>query len=512
MYYYNLGCYFNEVADKYAELPALKYENETISYEFLFRMALNQAAKLVEKGCLKGDVIAIAHTKQAQSYSMMIACLMVGVPYVNIDVDSPLSRNIKILNTCKPKLIFCDDQKYRDYVKDLSVQASCNVMSSDDILSEKLDVKDINKIKKRTKLVDGSTLAYIMFTSGSTGTPKGVAVTHQNILHFIEWGRKCFDVTEKDVFANMSPMYFDNSVFDFYTALFSGACLAPISKSTLSNPVQLADTIEVLECSIWFSVPSLLIYLMSMKVLSKGRLPTIRSFSFGGEGYPKVELKKLFDLFSQQARIVNVYGPTECTCICSAYQLSDDDFNDVSGLPALGKLNQNFDYMILGENDKLSDNGELCLIGPNVAAGYFNDQERTEKVFVTLTESEHYMKRMYKTGDLVEERDGLLYFLGRKDNQIKHMGYRIELEEIEHALLKVQEINQAAVLYNRSNVSYGRIEAYVATEIEIDSQFILKQLTDYIPSYMMPNKITVMRTLPKNANGKIDRNAFKSMG
>ncbi|SPF51400.1 hypothetical protein SBDP1_930006 [Syntrophobacter sp. SbD1] len=117
----------------------------------------------------------------------------------------------------------------------------------------------------------------------------------------------------------------------------------------------------------------------------------------------RTELKKLYNPFSGQALLVNVYGPTECTCtcICSAYRLGDDDFQEMDGLPPLGQLNQNFDYRILDEQDLDADAGELCLIGPNVAAGYFNDPERSAASFFTLSEPKRFMKRMYRTGDLV---------------------------------------------------------------------------------------------------------------
>ncbi|MGF1765970.1 AMP-binding protein [Enterovibrio makurazakiensis] len=510
MYYYNLGLKFRDVANEYENIPALRYSDNIINYGCLYKQALSQACSLIELNCSKGDVIAIGHTKLVNSYSLMLACLMVGVVYVNIDVDSPIERNRKIISTSNAKYLFCDREDSYEALSELISISSCTVIKIDDLEICQIDSHQLGKIEDRIKSVDGSSIAYVMFTSGSTGTPKGVAVTHQNILHFIEWSKTCFDIKTYDVFANFSPMYFDNSVFDFYTALFSGASLAPISKDMLANPVQLVSDIEDLKCSIWFSVPSLLIYLMSMKVISKGRLTSVRCISFGGEGYPKVELKKLFDIFKSQAMIVNVYGPTECTCICSAHQLTDRDFESLDGLPTLGAINQNFDYYILDEIGEKSDVGELCLIGPNVASGYFNDIERTESSFFTLREPSHFMKRMYKTGDLVTEKDGLLYFVGRKDNQIKHMGYRIELEEIEHALLNLSYINQAAVIYRRKSSGYGVIEAYIATNAIVDSRAILDELKGFIPLYMIPGQIFPMKTLPKNANGKIDRNALKS--
>jgi D-alanine--poly(phosphoribitol) ligase subunit 1 len=208
---------------------------------------------------------------------------------------------------------------------------------------------------------------------------------------------------------------------------------------------------------------------------------------------------------------VNVYGPTECTCICSAYELSDADFEDLGGLPALGRLNPNFDWRIADDDGTDADEGELLLIGPNVAAGYFNDPERTANSFFTLSEPERFGKRGYRTGDLVRLQAGDLHFVGRKDNQIKHMGYRIELEEIEHALVKLPQVDQAAVIYQRSHASYGKLVAFVACTTEIDERAILQELSALLPDYMVPSKLVVLPKLPFNPNGKVDRQGLRGM-
>jgi D-alanine--poly(phosphoribitol) ligase subunit 1 len=183
----------------------------------------------------------------------------------------------------------------------------------------------------------------------------------------------------------------------------------------------------------------------------------------------------------------------------------------MDGLPPLGHLNPNFDYRILDDQEQDADTGELCLIGPNVAAGYFNDLERSSDSFFTLSEPQRFMKRMYRTGDLVREINGMLHFIGRKDNQIKHMGYRIELEEIENALVKLPNINQAAVIYQRTNAAYGKLIGFVATSsADVDEHFLLTELVNLLPEYMIPSSIVVKAELPKNPNGKIDRQQLHS--
>lgn len=510
-YHYNLGHYFEDVAIAHALRPALRYQGVEYRYGELAAWVDRLAALLRAKGCRRGDVIAIGHSKQPLSFALMLAALRLGVAYVNIDVASPISRTAQILDTSNASLLFYDHPDHETSMRQLASTRRCELLLLAPDRLPDVSEGDVALQKASMRQVDGASIAYIMFTSGSTGVPKGVAVTHQNVLHFIAWGQACFGVADRDCLANLSPMYFDNSVFDFYVGLFSGASLAPVGRDLLTKPYDLVAYVRAMGCSIWFSVPSLLIYLVAVKAIAAASLPALRTIVFGGEGYPKPELRKLYDLFSGQARLVNVYGPTECTCICSAHTLADRDFDDMTGLPTLGRLNPNFDYRILDDQDRDASTGELCLIGPNVAAGYFNDLKRTAGAFLTLTEPSRFMKRMYRTGDLVREADGLLHFVGRKDNQIKHMGYRIELEEIEHALTKLASVDQAAVVYQRTNSAYGKIIGFVASREDVDDKALLVGLRDLIPEYMLPSRIFVTRELPKNPNGKVDRRALASM-
>lgn len=504
-YFYNLGMFFTEVTAVHAQRPALRYPEQQYSYFDLLHWVESLAVLLLANGLRRGDVIAIGHNKRPLSYALMLAAMRLGVAYVNIDVASPLARNSRILEVSGATLLFYDDPRYEQDIQELARNNNCKAIALKPDALPAVTQVDRETQQRLMQQVDGATIAYVMFTSGSTGIPKGVAVTHQNVLHFISWGQQCFQISDQDNFANLSPMYFDNSVFDFYVGLFSGASLSPVYRELMNSPYELVTHVGKMQCSIWFSVPSLLIYLSAMKAMTAKALPMLRCIVFGGEGYPKTELKKLYDLFSGQATLVNVYGPTECTCICSAYGLSDNDFQDMDGLPPLGHLNPNFDYRILDDQERDADTGELCLIGPNVAAGYFNDMERSAASFFTLSEPRRFMKRMYRTGDLVREVKGVLHFVGRKDNQVKHMGYRIELEEIEHALVKLPQINQAAVIYQRTNAAYGKLIGFVASSADVDEKALLSQLASFLPEYMIPSSIVIKVELPKNPNGKVDR-------
>jgi len=234
---------------------------------------------------------------------------------------------------------------------------------------------------------------------------------------------------------------------------------------------------------------------------------SIKRIIFGGEGFPKPKLKKLFDLFGNRIELYNVYGPTECTCICSSYKISVNDFENMEELAPLGRLSPNFDFVLINEESNI---GELCLAGPNVGIGYFNDNDRTQNSFIQNPENNTYKDIIYKTGDLVElKQDNFLYFRGRADNQIKHMGYRIELEEIEYAVNNIKDVKEVCVIYNRINDLGGEIKAVVAVSNGLTEKNISNEIKEKLPDYMIPKKIIILDTLPKNQNGKIDRVKIK---
>lgn len=506
IYHYTLASFFKEIADTHASMPALKYAEQSYSYQKVAEDSSVLAGYLLKQNIKRGDVIALINSKNYVSYIIMLACLKIGVTYTNIDPDAPAEWFANIISTCKPKKIFTDSDVTENLVAGSHI-AQVTIESAPNLQ----DLSAYHGHGFIEPAFDGDAVAYIMFTSGSTGKPKGVAITQQSLIHFINWSVTRYAVRAGDVFANVSPMYFDNSVFDFYSALFSGACLAPINKRIVAAPQQLLAYVEQVGCTIWFSVPSLLIYLMTTKVLRKDSFAKLRVITFGGEGYPKVELKKLYDLYHDRITIINVYGPTECTCICSSYQITDKDFNDLNMLAPLGTINQNITYLILNEQGEPADTGELCLLGPNVAVGYYNDFERTAASFFYYTGHGYYQTRMYRTGDLVKQQQGLLHFIGRKDNQIKHMGYRIELEAIEIAIGKIIGINEVAVVYHKSTSAYGKIVAFIGSHDKtINANFIKQNLKTVLPDYMMPNQCEFFDYLPKNANGKIDRVTLKS--
>lgn len=509
MYEYNLGLRFQTVADQRSQQTAIWFNrHEAVSYGELNKLANRTARLLIGQGVAPGHVICLSGRKSLHTFAWMIACLKIGALYSVLDSDSPVERLRKILSTCQPRLLLAE----RDFLTKLGkVAADLGVVAAEkdsDRLASTISQYDDTNLSQ-THSVTGTSPAYIMFTSGSTGFPKGAVMTHANVLNLIEWSRETFAITHEDILTNVNALYFDNSVFDFYSALFTGARLVPLSKEEVKDPKLLVEKIESAGCTLWFSVPSLLIFLQTMKAADGKNLKSIRRFVFGGEGYPKTKLKELYEAYSDSSEFFNVYGPTECTCICSCYKVSAQDFHDVQGLPPLGSIADNFKFLILDEEGKAvprGETGELCLLGPNVGKGYYNDKERTAASFVQNPYNDRFSEVMYKTGDLVKlnPADGKLYIQGRKDNQIKHMGYRIELEEIEAALHCLDYVSEAAVLHTSFN-GLSRIIAIVSSRKEFDNDRIRLDLRQMIPDYMIPSVFHREAILPKNPNGKIDR-------
>jgi D-alanine--poly(phosphoribitol) ligase subunit 1 len=506
---WNLGLKFREIATASANRPALRFDSAIVTYGELDQLSNQIAQLLCSQGLRRGEVVAIFHDKSAVGFAAMLACLKAGLIYTNLDPDSPWERIRKILETCEPAIII-NSFASPPHASSLQEQGAPILHLREPDTSRKIQNENPTH-PIRTAEVTGADPAYIMFTSGSTGMPKGAVMSHSNVLNFIGWAQDRFQITADDIFSNANPIYFDNSVFDFYASLFSGASMVPISSEKARDPRQLVGIINSQNCTIWFSVPSLLVYLLTTRALTENDFPSIRKIIFGGEGFPKTKLKRLFDLFGDRADLENVYGPTECTCICSAHTIGLADFEDMQSLATLGFLASNFDYEILSTEGSGAA-GELFLRGPNVGLGYYNDPERTARVFGQNPRHRFFADIGYRTGDLVR-RDpaGRLHFVGRADFQIKHMGYRIELEEIEAALAILPQIKESAVIYRRLGEGLGEIIGFAALATPLAAEEIIQQVARIVPPYMVPKRVRLLEDLPKNANGKIDRIALQSI-
>ncbi|MGP0074389.1 MAG: amino acid adenylation domain-containing protein [Bryobacteraceae bacterium] len=507
-YPHNVPDLFRDVVTAYRDRPALIWSDSAdVTFGELDRLSDQLALFLRRQGVVKGDRVCIRLDKCTLAYSLILGCLKAGAPYFVVDPSNPPARVAHILGKCMPKLVF----SAREPALDLGDYRAIMVEKENQFAL--LDGAGDGNFEAETDIA-GSDPAYVMFTSGSTGFPKGAAMSHANLLNFIPWARQEFAITPNDVFTNVNPLYFDNSVFDFFASILNGAALVPFDSATMKDPYGVLRRIDELRCTIYFSVPSLLIYFQALKMITPGVFAHIRTVIFGGEGYPKAKLKELFDCLHPRAELVNVYGPTECTCICSAYRIGRTDFEDLSGYPPLGGPIPNFTFAILNERDQaasLDEVGELYLGGPSVGLGYFNDPELTAGAFRQNPLNPYYHERVYRTGDLVRRssQDDKIHFVGRRDNQIKHQGYRVELGEIEHALGRIDGVDEAVALQTTKDGT-SLIVGVVASSNGLTPNAIRKEVSKMVPAYMVPGRVDVLDRLPKNDNGKIDRRLLQT--
>jgi D-alanine--poly(phosphoribitol) ligase subunit 1 len=447
-------------------------------------------------GFQKGDVAAIFHEKTPSAFAAMIACLKLGVIYTNLDIETPAPRLKRILAQCQPRRILVErpGKLPLDEMEVLVLPKG---------LGEESAPGEVPKLE-----VEEDDPAYIMFTSGSTGFPKGAVMSHGNVLRFIHWVAQEYQFATGERCTNLNPMYFDNSVFDFYGGLFNGATLVPFSREYLDHGRGLLKCVNEKKCTIWFSVPSLLVYLLITKAFSGEVLSSLRKIIFGGEPFPIARLRQLRNFINDDVALYNVYGPTECTCICSSHLIRECDLLQEKDCLPLGRLSDLFEGEIFLDGAP-ADEGELYLRGSNVGLGYYRDPERTQQAFVRNPLFDRPEMIHYKTGDLVSRGDdGELYFKGRVDHQIKHLGYRIELEEIEFHISSLPNVKEVLCLYRKLGDGLGEIVAVIHGDSSLREESIFEQLRCLLPKYMMPKTIHFTSSIPRNANGKRDRLAL----
>jgi non-ribosomal peptide synthetase component F len=298
------------------------------------------------------------------------------------------------------------------------------------------------------------------------------------------------------------------SVFDVYCALETGASLTLVPEQVLLFPGRLVGIIEKRNISLWKGVSSLLSYLAKLKAINPNRMKDLKRIIFSGEPLPAKYLAEWMSAYPGK-EFYNAYGPTECTGISTSYRVTSI-LQDLGAPIPIGKACANTEIFLICEDERLArvgEVGELCIRGSSLSCGYWNDPERTDKVFVQNPLNKRNQERVYRTGDLVKQLpDGNYVFIGRKDTQIKYMGYRIELGEIECALQTLDGVKDAAVLAPRGETAENpEIVAFLEADGETILEQICEALRGKIPKYMIPTKFQVLKNLPRTKNGKVDR-------
>ena len=474
---------------------------DAISYRDLFACVDRAAGKMYQSGVSPQDRVVVDLPRSINAVIAILAALSNGAAYVPLDPRWPAARKHAIILSCQPRMIVTDDPVLS---REISAGTGCPVVSGIELRT--IETSATADLPVWTE--DPELIAYILFTSGSTGIPKGVKVSHRAALAFLSWTSARFALEPEDVFANFASFSFDLSVFDLFNALHHGATLDLIPEEMCLLPSKLADYIVRHRISVWYSVPWILTSLVRFGRLDRFPDLPLRIVLFAGEVFPIEDLKRVRQAIPGSA-FYNLFGPTE-TNVCTYYEVPLDlhSFNRPVpiGRPCCGDrlVVMDIDGRPVGVGEDRE--GELLVAGPTVMSGYWGQQDSDCWIRLGIDDAADVY---YRTGDLVRyDPDGNLCYLGRRDDMIKRRGFRIEPAEIEHAARSIDGVEACAVV-SRTEQAMTRIILWIAPELNLHPRQVNESLASLIPEYMLPDSIRFMASLPRNPNGKIDKEALK---
>lgn len=487
----------------YEELSGNDFSADSLTWKELDTFSDRLSGYIRTHTKMNTPIIVYGHKSKYMMVCFM-ACVKSGHAYVPVDISIPISRIQDIIDTVEPEIILM------------------TVDNNVDLLFEGL-VVDLNQMKM---IADNSNYKtdeniwlksedtfYIIFTSGSTGKPKGVQITTGCLTNYVEWAQDLGGRKASYRFLNQAPFSFDLSVMDVYLSLYTGGTICAITKDIQKNLKLLYRVLSETDINVWVSTPSFADVCLSDRNFNRTLLPHLKRFLFCGEILTNKTAKRLRSNF-QDSIIINTYGPTESTVCVTEIVIDDRIIDTYNPLPVGAARPGTWLYIIDEKGNCLPDGeqGEIVIVGDTVSIGYFKNEEQTKKVFSTknIDDVEY---RLYRTGDKGYIRDGQLFYCGRIDFQIKLHGYRIEIEDIENNLVKINGVKKAVVLPNVEDNRVKSLTAYVVYDGDRESDFkasqeIRNQMKDFVPEYMVPKKIKFIDSIPMTMNGKVDREAL----
>lgn len=395
-------------------------------------------------------------------------CLEKGITYIPIDPTYPKDRLKYIIGNANPNDIISDVE---------------------------LDIKFIPSLQTISVEKD---VVYILYTSGTTGTPKGIKVTREGLFNFIEGISEIIDFSPGKRIACFTTVAFDIFFLESIMALYKGLTVVLANEDEQRNPRLMAKLIHDNAVDMVQMTPSRMQLLLNHdKELSC--LKNVKEIMIGGEAFPLSLLKTL--QAKTNAKIYNMYGPTETTIWSTVSDLTQKDRIDI------GRPIKNTEVYIVDESLSILPEGqvgEICIAGKGLARGYVGKNDLTIEKFIYLPQKPDV--RVYRTGDMGRYLpDGDLEYLGRTDNQVKICGHRIELEEIESHLSQIDGIHQAVVIASEISETNKMLQAFYTSDTTLDQKEITDYLSSKLPEYMIPVKFKRVESFIQTANGKLDR-------
>lgn len=492
--------YLKRSAELYPDKTAFEDAEKKISFSELLKCAGIIATQINKITNSVNKPVAVMIDRNIESICAFMGIAMSRNFYVPVDVSLPPKRIENILNQMQPEAVISIGNNF-DKFKEL---ADCRICEYEELIKDKADDQLLEMLDSEAKDTDP---LYAICTSGSTGVPKGVLISHRSVMDFIPVFCDTFGMTKDDIFGNQAPFDFDVSVKDIYSTLYLGASMYIIPRICFVMAKMLLDRlVEKKITAIVWAVSALCI--VAELNLFEYKIPdNIKKVLFSGEVMP-VKMLNIWMKNVPDAMYVNLYGPTEITCNCM-YYIIDKEYSDTDKLP-LGKPFRNEKVLLLNDQDlsaKAGEEGEICVGGTCLALGYYNNMERTAESFVQNPLNKSYPEIMYRTGDMaVIGEDGEWYFNARRDFQIKHMGHRIELEEVEMYITSLDGVSRASCLFDEEG---SKLVAFYSGTLT--NKDIIRELKQMLPKYMIPNVFIQQDKMPLNKNGKIDRQKLKDI-
>jgi D-alanine--poly(phosphoribitol) ligase subunit 1 len=480
-------------------------QGRRFTFDDIAHFAKHCAAIILERGTAFNQPIAVFLPKSAETIVADLGILYSGNFYANLDVKSPPERLKATLKNLGAVLIITASA-HTGALRALGVPEHQLVLV-DAAMRPEAAHDDTALLARLARVIDTDPLC-IIYTSGSTGIPKGVVLNHRGTIDFMDWAFSRLGLDGGEIIGSLSPFYFDIYTLELYLCLAKGATLHIIPEQCAVFPVKLLEFVAEHAINFVFWVPTIMVNIATQDLLSTMKPESLRKIFFAGEVFPSKSLN-YWRRHLPQALFVNLYGPIEISVDCT-YFVVDREIPDDQRLP-IGVPCRNTDIIILNERDQpvLNDEvGELCVRGSSLALGYWNNRERTAQAFVQNPLNPHYPELIYRTGDLVNRNSrGEIMIVGRKDFQIKHQGYRIDLGEVEHAALQLEAIGNACVVYDQDR---KEITLFFESAHELSAALIRERLVAFLPKYMLPTVFHRVEQLPRNPNGKIDRHLLSS--